>query len=256
MCIRDSYRAKERSSKKVVALKVISKELVKKHHSLKQLRREIEIHSHLSHPAILKMYGYFYDKTYIYVVLEYAPGGTLFEALKKKRNFAEQEIKDYISQLAKGVLYLHKRHVIHRDLKLENILIDENGKLKITDFGWSVHTIEDKRSTICGTLEYLAPELTLCKLYDNAVDIWCLGIIMYELLFGSAPFESSSKEERTTKMANNELPLTNENRDKISRETENILRKLLDFASESRITAEELLNCSYFKEPPTPAPEV
>ena len=157
------------------------------------MRREIDIQSHLHHPNILRLYGYFWDNSRIYLILEYAPDGDIFTELRDARMFSEQKAANYVSQVIKGFIYLHANGVIHRDLKPENLL-NSCGVVKISDFGWSIHSFS-KRKTLCGTLEYLPPEMIRSEEYDCRIDYWAIGILTYEFLVGEPPFESRSKEE-------------------------------------------------------------
>ena len=133
------YLAREKRSKYIVALKVLFKNQLQQSHVEHQLRREIEIQSHLRHPNILRLYGYFYDHNRVYLILEYAARGELYKELQKSKRFSEKRSATYIASLAKALVYCHKKHVIHRDIKPENLLIGIKGELKIADFGWSVH---------------------------------------------------------------------------------------------------------------------
>merc|ERR550517_1726221 len=184
------YLAREKSSKFVVALKVLQKRQLSQKMVLHQLRREIEIQMHIRHPNITRMYAYFFDNSRIYMVLQYANGGEMYKYLKKKRRFAEKEASNYIRQVMEALYYLHKKNVIHRDLKPENILL-HHGKVLLADFGWSVHSPDKdiKRETFCGTLDYLAPELIERQPHDHRIDLWALGILTFELLVGKPPFE-------------------------------------------------------------------
>ena len=161
-----------------------------------QLRREIEIQSHLRHENVLRMYGFFWDEKKIYLILEYAPGGELYKDLKKQPNnrYEEPVAADYIRQLANALKYLHSKKVIHRDIKPENLL-NCMGTIKIADFGWSIHAPENRRETLCGTLDYLPPEMVEDQPHDNRVDIWSLGILCYEFLTGGPPFEAEGHAE-------------------------------------------------------------
>lgn len=183
------YLAREKQSRYIVALKVLSKKQLVRHNVQHQLRREIEIQSHLHHRNILQLYGYFYDDTRVYLILEYAPRGELYKKLRDSKQFDDKTSSIYIRQIIDALEVCHSRNVIHRDIKPENILVGFRGELKIADFGWSVHAPSSRRQTMCGTLDYLPPEMVQHKVYDKSVDLWCLGVLAYEFLVGSPPFE-------------------------------------------------------------------
>jgi len=184
------YLAREKQTKYIVALKVLQKSQLLKAGVEHQLRREIEIQSHLRHANILRMFGYFYDSKRIYLILEYSPGGELYKKLTSRGRFSERTSARYISELAKALAFCHTKHVIHRDIKPENLLIGAQGEVKIADFGWSVHAPTSRRNTLCGTLDYLPPEMVEGREHDEMVDVWSLGILLYEFLVGSPPFEA------------------------------------------------------------------
>lgn len=179
-------------SKFIVALKVLHKKQLMEAKVEYQLRREIEIQSHLRHKNILRLYGYFWDEKQIYLILEYAPKGQLYDILQKRERFSERRAAMYINSLARALRYCHSKHVIHRDIKPENLLLGYKGEIKIADFGWSVHAPSSRRTTLCGTLDYLPPEMIQFQNYDYNVDIWSLGVLAYEFLVGSPPFEAKS----------------------------------------------------------------
>ncbi|KAG0342108.1 hypothetical protein BG004_005755, partial [Podila humilis] len=189
------YLMRERHSGFVVAMKVMQKSALLKHKMQHQLRREIDIQSNLKHKHILRLDTFFHDETRIFLVLEYAPQGELYKKLKKSTRFAEWQASKYIFELATALLYLHRKHVIHRDIKPENLLLGANGELKISDFGWSVHAPTSRRKTICGTLDYLAPEMVEGRDHSSGVDLWSLGILCYEFLVGTPPFEVPDEDE-------------------------------------------------------------
>ncbi|XP_065843857.1 aurora kinase C-like [Oscarella lobularis] len=188
------YLAREKKHKYIIALKVLFKSQLQRGEVEHQLRREIEIQSRLRHPNILRLFGFFYDDTRVYLILEYAPQGELYKQLKSARRFDEKKTATYVAQLADALRYCHSNHVIHRDIKPENLLLGYHGELKIADFGWSVHSTS-RRTTMCGTLDYLPPEMIEGKRHDEKVDLWCVGILCYELLVGQPPFETESHTE-------------------------------------------------------------
>lgn len=142
------YLAREKETKFVVALKVLFKKQIGLHGIEHQVRREIEIQSHLRHQNILRMYGFFHDEQRIYLILEYASGGTLFNALKAVTRFDEKKSTKYVKCLVSALIYLHDRNVIHRDIKPENLLLSHDDQLKIADFGWRYFKDSQKGSQL------------------------------------------------------------------------------------------------------------
>ena len=129
----------------------------------------------------------------LYLLLEYASKGSLFHQIKKKHYLTEDEAFYYFVQAWSGIYFLHSLGLIHRDIKPENMLIGTENTLKICDFGWCVAAENDMpRNTFCGTLEYMWPEMILNGSHNHTLDIWCLGILLYELLHGHAPFRGGS----------------------------------------------------------------
>ncbi|KAL1117392.1 hypothetical protein AAG570_004718, partial [Ranatra chinensis] len=198
------YLAREKHSHYIVAIKVLFKSQIINANLEHQLRREIEIQAHLRHPNILKLFGYFHDSTRVYVILEHASGGQLYKQLQAQpdKRFNERRAAELVKQLAGALVYCHTQNVIHRDIKPENLLLGPQGELKLADFGWSVHAPSSRRMTVCGTLDYLAPEMVLSRPHDHNVDIWCLGVLCYELLCGYPPFEAPTYEETYHKITN------------------------------------------------------
>ncbi|XP_010330209.1 zinc finger protein 264 isoform X5 [Saimiri boliviensis] len=189
------YLARLKESHFIVALKVLFKSQIEKEGLEHQLRREIEIQAHLQHPNILRLYNYFHDARRVFLILEYAPRGELYKELQKSEKLDEQRTATIIEELADALIYCHENKVIHRDIKPENLLLGFRGEVKIADFGWSVHTPSLRRKTMCGTLDYLPPEMVEGRIYDEKVDLWCIGVLCYELLVGYPPFESTSHSE-------------------------------------------------------------
>jgi len=201
------YLAREKKTEFVVALKVLFKNQLAAAGVEYQLRREIEIQSHLRHPNILRLFGYFYDKSRVYLILEYAPGGELYKLLQKSGRFSEEQTAQYICSLAHALSYCHHKHVIHRDIKPENLLLGAKNELKIADFGWSVYAPDSRRQTLCGTLDYLAPEMIEGQQHGESVDIWGLGVLMYEFLVGRPPFEAAGQHETYNRIMKADLSI-------------------------------------------------
>lgn len=176
----------------ILGLKCLYKSEIVQSRVEKQIRREIEIQQNLRHPNVLRLYGYFHDEKRIFLMLEFAAKGELYKQLTKHGCFTEKRSSRYIDQMADALDYLHSKHVIHRDIKPENLLLGINGELKIADFGWSVHAPGNRRTTLCGTLDYLPPEMVEGKEHSEKVDYWALGVLTYEFICGAPPFEDLS----------------------------------------------------------------
>ncbi|KAG0417532.1 putative spindle assembly checkpoint kinase like protein [Dictyocoela roeselum] len=190
------FLAREKRNGYIVALKIIKKSSVRDQTQARLIRREIEIHSHLVSEYILRMFGYFHDSENLYLILEYAGGGELFQELQDCTRYHESKCAKYIYQVLKALEVMHRMNVIHRDIKPENILIGCDGNLKIADFGYAVCNRDRNRYTFCGTPEYLAPEIVNKEKHNQKVDIWCVGILCYEFLTGSSPFEKRGHSQR------------------------------------------------------------
>lgn len=168
---------------------------------LPQFRREVFIMYELHHPHIIKLYNHFEDERYFYLIMELADRGNLFHKLRKERQFSEQVAAQYFREIVLAVEYLHSHvpSIIHRDIKPENILFGQGGRLKLTDFGWSNYHAQDStvlRFTMCGTLEYLPPEMVEHTGHDTSADIWCLGVLLFEMLVGHTPFKPSNNNRK------------------------------------------------------------
>jgi len=219
----DVYLAREKKSKFIVAIKAIQKKQLLKAGVEHQLRREIEIQTHLRHRNVLRMFGYFFDEKRIYIILEFAPGGEVYKILTARKRFSEVQTAKYIHDLSIALGYCHSKHVIHRDIKPENLLIGQKGDIKIADFGWSVHAPSTRRETLCGTLDYLPPEMVEGRPHDSTADVWGLGVLAYEFLVGSPPFEAEGHRATYRRIAAVDLrfPVF------VSERAQDLIRKLL-----------------------------
>ncbi|KAJ8660091.1 hypothetical protein O0I10_004320 [Lichtheimia ornata] len=227
------YLAREKQSGFIVALKVLYKKELATHGVERQLRREVEIQGNLRHPNILRLYGYFHDEDRIFLILEFAAKGELYKELQRKNRIPEPLAAQYITQMANALLYLHSKRVIHRDIKPENLLLGMKGELKIGDFGWSVRTgVTDRRSTLCGTLDYLPPEMVEGRVHNEKVDLWSLGVLLYEMICGTPPFEEPEGYQATyRRIVNVDLHIPNF----VSSDAADLIRKLLVYKSAERM---------------------
>ncbi|XP_047951452.1 serine/threonine-protein kinase Aurora-3 [Salvia hispanica] len=232
------YLAREIKSKYIVALKVIFKEQIEKYGLQHQLRREMEIQTALRHPNVLRLHGWFHDDERIFLILEYAHRGELYRELRKLGHLSETQAATYIHSLTKALAYCHDKHVIHRDIKPENLLLDHEGRLKIADFGWSVQS-KSKRHTMCGTLDYLAPEMVEKKAHDYSVDNWTLGILCYEFLYGVPPFEAESQMDTFKRIV--KIDLTFPSTPDVSAEAKDLISRLLVKDSSKRLSLQKIM---------------
>lgn len=196
------YRVIDQRTNQEYALKVISKERYegpKGKKSLEKLNNEISIQRMVNHPNIVKSYGSFSDEFNYYILLEYCPGKTVYDILLSSENghLDEAETRKILQDVIRAVIYLHRKHIIHRDLKLENYMIGVDGSVKIADFGISVVLKHDdeKRFSLVGTPNYLSPEVLqkVNKGYGYEVDIWSIGVCAFMMLTGHPPFEGYVK---------------------------------------------------------------
>eukprot|EP01117_Protostelium_nocturnum_P014454 TRINITY_DN5499_c0_g1_i2.p1 TRINITY_DN5499_c0_g1~~TRINITY_DN5499_c0_g1_i2.p1 ORF type:complete len:460 (+),score=148.16 TRINITY_DN5499_c0_g1_i2:99-1478(+) len=238
------YLAREKQSGFVCALKVLWKNQLQQANVEYQLRREIEIQSHLRHPYILRLFGYFYDKNRVYLIVEFAPKGELFKHLRAVGKFDEKTSATYIYCLAQALAYCHEKHVIHRDIKPENILLGMKGEVKLADFGWSVHAPHSRRQTFCGTLDYLPPEMVENKEHGPAVDIWALGILTYEFLVGKPPFETSNNNDTYKAISKSDPSFPSY----ISAGARDLISRLLQKDPANRIPMKEVLSHPWIQE--------
>lgn len=186
------YLVRHKTNNTYYAIKIIKKEYLNNVIEDSIIHREFNIHIMLSHENICKLYAYREDKENFYMILEYECNGTLFSEIQRsKGRLSEDKAYEYFVQICNAVLFLHNNDIIHRDIKPENCLLDINKKIKLCDFGWTTRVSSKMRTTFCGTFEYMAPEIIKEHPYSKSVDIWSLGIILYEMLHGFSPFRGN-----------------------------------------------------------------
>ncbi|XP_047249099.1 MAP/microtubule affinity-regulating kinase 3a isoform X3 [Girardinichthys multiradiatus] len=218
-----------------VAIKIIDKTQLNPN-SLQKLFREVRIMKILNHPNIVKLFEVIETERTLYLVMEYASGGEVFDYLVAHGRMKEKEARAKFRQIVSAVQYCHQKHIVHRDLKAENLLLDADMNIKIADFGFSNEfTLGNKLDTFCGSPPYAAPELFQGKKYDGPeVDVWSLGVILYTLVSGSLPFDGQNLKELRERVLRGKyrIPFY------MSTDCENLLKRFLVLSPAKRGTLE------------------
>jgi len=232
--------AREKKSGRLVALKLIEigqGKMTK--NELNNLKVEINIHKELNHPNIIQFFGYILDEeeSLVYLILEYAEKGNLWKYLQRKEFLTDKEVFRFFHQSCQAIKHLHDHNIVHRDIKPENLLLDKDLNIKICDFGWSAYNIMEKRKVICGTYEYMAPEIVNNEGYDYRVDIWALGILLYEMIHKKAPYFARSIHEIKIALSRTDLVFDSD----IQPDIQMLIRRILEHNPEDRIPIDEIL---------------
>ncbi|KAM4712990.1 MAP/microtubule affinity-regulating kinase 3-like isoform 2-T4 [Anableps anableps] len=221
-----------------VAIKIIDKTQLNPT-SLQKLLREVRIMKILNHPNIVKLFEVIETEKTLYLVMEYASGGEVFDYLVAHGRMKEKEARAKFRQIVSAVQYCHQKHIVHRDLKAENLLLDADMNIKIADFGFSNEfTLGGKLDTFCGSPPYAAPELFQGKKYDGPeVDVWSLGVILYTLVSGSLPFDGQNLKELRERVLRGKyrIPFY------MSTDCENLLKRFLVLNPGKRGTLEQIM---------------
>ena len=243
------YLVKNKSNQKIYSMKKLNKPFLKRNKQEQHTINERILLSKMNNPFLVKLYCCFQDNEHLYFIMEFIQGGELFFHLHRETRFDDEKTSFYIAELILALDFLHKNKVIYRDIKPENILLDVEGHIKLTDFGLSrmCCSKNEKVFTICGTPFYIAPEILENKGYNNSVDWWSLGCLMYEMLVGKPLFNFNNININI-----NEYKKPLQLSAGFSDEAKDLITKLLDLDPKKRIGAgpngvEDLKKHPYFK---------
>ena len=233
---------------KIFAAKMLPLSDIKTERQKQKLLTEIKIHKSLHHQQIVAFEHYFKDNTNVYILLELCQNQTLNELFERRKKLSEVEVQCYIVQLIRALQYLHSHRVIHRDLKLGNLFLNDKMELKVGDFGLATKLDfeGERKKTVCGTPNYIAPEVLYGAGHSYEVDIWAIGVIIYTLLIGKPPFETRDVKTTYTKIkkADFSFPITS----KISLAAKNIIKKILILDPKKRPTLNNILSDEFFNQ--------
>ncbi|CAJ0961496.1 unnamed protein product, partial [Mesorhabditis belari] len=240
------YELYDRQRNITFAGKIISKHLLKGSNQKEKVTQEVTIHRDLCHPHVVRFDGYFEDPENIYILLELCPRRSLVELHKRRGALTPPEVRYMTLQIAEGIEYLHARAIIHRDLKLANVFLNDRMIAKIGDFGLAtmMEKGNERKKTLCGTPNYIAPEVLEKAGHAFEVDVWALGCILYTLLVGTPPFETKSLQETYRRIKSNQyrIPST------IGNTAAKVIRELLAANPASRPKIGDVRKYAYFTE--------
>ena len=236
--------AQDKMTKENVAIKTLEKKKIKDEKDKFRVKTEIEILKRMSHLNVIKTKKIFKDSENIYIIMEYCEKGELFNHIEKETHLSNDEAACYFYQLINGLEYIHQKGIVHRDLKLENILLNKNNILKIIDFGLSNHYDKNELlTTPCGSPSYASPEILSGKQYDGImIDIWSTGIILYAMLCGYLPFDDENQLILYQKIINCELDIP----EHLEEDSVDMLKKILVNDPKKRITIKEIKKHKFY----------
>jgi len=243
--------AENRKTGERFAVKIIDKIAVGKEKK-EMLDREIDILSRIQHPGIVSVLEIYETEKNLYLVMELATGGELFDSIVKRGKYSEKDAARITREIVEAVHYLHSKGIVHRDLKPENLLLSdesENAHIKIADFGLSkMMDAQAVLQTACGTPGYVAPEVLMGEGYHQEVDIWSIGVVMFILLCGYPPFYAETNTKLFDKIMNGKYTFASPYWDRISESAKDLIRHLLIVEPKKRYSSEEILQHPWIKQ--------
>ena len=245
------WKVSHKNTGKIYCIKLMSKQKIIQEKICDQINREVEIMYKTNHPHIIKLINHFEDDQNVYLIMELGAKGQLFSLLKKFSHGIDQmRAAQYMREIISAVKYLHSMNppIIHRDIKPENILLDNDGRCKLADFGWSNFEDGNKfRDTYCGTPEYLAPEMVTKSGHNESVDIWALGVLIFEMLTGRTPFNYTGDR---IQLFNNIKTLRIVWTDDFPQLAKDLVGRILRLNPKDRLTLDQIINHQWFKDVP------
>ncbi|XP_054269227.1 serine/threonine-protein kinase PLK4-like [Macrosteles quadrilineatus] len=244
------YRARCRKTFMEVAIKMIDKNLMFQKKMEKRVVEEVKIHSQLKHPSVLELYTRFEDKNYVYLVLELAHNGELHRYMKANNIvFTEEQAKEILKQVVDGLRYLHSHNIIHRDMTLSNLLLTKDHRVKIADFGLATKLAYpgETHKTMCGTPNYISPEIALRRTHGLETDVWGLGCVLFTLLVGRPPFDTRAIQITLERVINLDYHIP----DYLSNEARDLIMRLLQEKPEDRIHLDQIPSHPFMNDTPS-----
>ena len=210
---------------KLYAMKILDKKILKAKNQELHTKSERDLMVKINCPFIVNIKSAFQDEKYLYIISDFMQGGDLFYHMHEARVFDFELAQFYVSEIVLALEYLHKNNMIYRDLKPENILLDANGHIKLTDFGLSklLNSSNEKAFTICGTIQYIAPEVFINKGYDKMVDWWSLGCLIYEMFVGKFAFNIKNRTKFSLELYNKKLKFPRH----MDEDAEDLIKKII-----------------------------
>lgn len=239
------YEVIDQATMATYACKIVAKSILQKQHHRVKMAQEIEIHRGLKHPFIVQFFAYFEDREFIYIILELCSNRSLMEMQKRRKQLTEPEARYFVRQIIDACQYLQSKLIVHRDLKLGNLFLSDAMEIKLGDFGLAAKLDhgDARRNTLCGTPNYIAPEILERKGHGFEADVWSLGCILYTLLVGRPPFETSNLRATYERIKKGEYVIPS----RTSKPAADVINACLKSQPHDRPSMADLLKLDFFR---------
>ena len=244
------WKVTHENSQKVYCIKILIKRDIFEQKLINQINKEISIMYNVNHPYSVKLVNHFEDNEKLYLIMELASNGNLYNFIQKNKKDKIKNmdlIKKLIIQTIEIIKYLHSLNIIYRDIKPENILLDKDYNVKLCDYGWATYFTPGKFLTVyCGTPEYVSPEMLKKYPYNEKVDIWGIGVLIFELVFGYAPFSSNFNEDRYNNIKSGKIKWPDDLNEEYQK-IKDLIEKILKVNPNDRISLNDIENHPWLK---------